>query len=393
MHVITRMILGGAQENTLLTCEGLVRKGHDVLLLTGPTTGPEGELLGEAARRNVPVEEVPGLVRPIAPLKDWRACRLLRERFRALRPDVVHTHSSKAGVLGRIAARKAGVPVVVHTIHGLPFHRYQDPLRNWLYARAESYAARRCDRIICVADAMTRQAVAAGVAPPDHFVTVHSGMEVESFVAARSQREDMRARLGYSADDFVIVKLARLFELKGHEFVLDAAAALSRSHPRARFLLVGDGMLREALEERARKLGIADRVKFAGLVPAAEVPGYLAAADLAVHASLREGLPRVVPQALLTGTPVVAFDLDGAPEVIRHGETGLLVPPRDTTALTRALARMMDDPEFAAGTAAAGRDLAASLFSVERMVNAIDAVYSELADRKDRSSFTVHRSP
>ncbi len=381
-HIITRMILGGAQENTLLTCAGLVERGHDVRLLTGPTGGPEGELVSEAARRGVAVEEVPDLVRPISLLRDWRAYRALRRRLRELGPDVVHTHSSKAGVLGRAAARAAGVPVVIHTIHGLPFHPFMNPAVARAYVLAERWAARRCDRLVSVAEAMTDQAVAAGVAPRDRFVTVHSGMAVEPFLNARQRREEMRGKLGYAPGDFVVVKVARLFELKGHGFLIAAARQLRAAHPELRLLLVGDGLLRRSLEAQVREAGLADGVKFAGLVPAAEVPGYLAAADLLVHASLREGLPRAAPQALLAGTPVVAFDVDGAREVVRDGETGLLVPPRDVRSLCAAIRRMIEDRGLASGTAAAGRDLCARLFPAEVMVAKLESIYRERLSAK-----------
>jgi glycosyltransferase involved in cell wall biosynthesis len=378
VHIITRMILGGAQENTLLTCQGLLEKGHQVLLLTGPTTGPEGELLAEARARGVEVEEISCLLRPVSLLRDWRAYCRLRERLRELAPQIVHTHSSKAGVLGRAAARAAGVRTVVHTIHGLPFHRYNNRLLNSIYISAEKFAAARCDRIISVADAMTRQAVAAGVAPPEKFVTIRSGMEIEPFVNAPRIRAELRERLGYGADDFVVVKLARLFELKGHDALLKAASQVVKQDNRLRLLFIGDGLLRGQLEATAEQLGLRERVHFAGLVPAREVPGYLAAGDLLVHASLREGLPRAVPQALLTGTPVVALDLDGAPEIVHDGQTGLLTPAGDTSALAAAILKMMTDPELAARTASAGRDLAARLFSAEKMVEAIVELYTEL---------------
>ncbi len=372
------MILGGAQENTLLTCQGLVEAGHDVLLITGPTTGPEGELLAEARRRGVSIEETPALVRRVSPLRDWRAYCDLRARLRQLSPQIVHTHSSKAGVVGRAAARAVGVRSIVHTIHGLPFHRFNNYLLNSLYISAEKFAAARCDRIISVADAMTHQAVAAGIAPPEKFVTIHSGMEIEPFVAARERRAQTRDRLGFAEEDFVIVKLARLFELKGHAALLTAAAALAPKHSKLRLLFVGDGILRAPLEARARSLGLADKIRFTGLVSASEVPEHLAASDLLVHASLREGLPRAVPQALLTGTPVVAFDLDGAPEIVHHGETGLLVPPGDTAALSAAIARMINDTELRERTASAGRDLAARTFPAGKMVADIIALYDEL---------------
>jgi len=382
VHVITRMILGGAQENTLLSCAGLIGLGHEVRLLTGPTAGPEGELLSEARARGVPVEEVPDLVRPVSPLHDLRAYRALRRRLAELAPDVAHTHSSKAGVLGRAAARSAGVPIVVHTIHGLPFHPFMNPLLRLAYARAERWAARRCDRIVSVAGAMTDQAVAAGVAPREKFTTIHSGMDVAPFLAARQRREEMRARLGYAPGDFVVAKLARLFELKGHEYVIAAARELCAERPELRLLFIGDGVLRGELEARARAAGLADRLKFAGLVPAAEIPAHLAAADLLVHASLREGLPRAVPQALLAGVPAVAFDVDGAREVLEDGRTGLLVPAKDAAALAAAIRRMITDRDFAARTAAAGRELCTALFPAEVMVGKLQALYLELLDKQ-----------
>jgi glycosyltransferase involved in cell wall biosynthesis len=249
---------------------------------------------------------------------------------------------------------------------------------NRIYVQAERYAAKRCDRIISVADAMTRQAVAAGVAGPEKFVTVYSGMEVEPFLAARSRRDELRNRMGFAPTDFVIAKLARLFELKGHDHLLAAAPKVCARHPEARFLLIGDGVLRPQLEAEFSRLGLADRVTFAGLVPAAEVPGYLACSDLLVHASMREGLPRAVPQALLTGTPVVAFDLDGTPEIIRDGQTGLLVRAGDREGLTGAIMKMMEDPALARTTAAAGRALASDIFPAERMVARILDVYEEV---------------
>jgi glycosyltransferase involved in cell wall biosynthesis len=233
---------------------------------------------------------------------------------------------------------------------------------------------------------MTDQAVAAGVAPREKFTTIHSGMDVGPFLAARGRREEMRARLGYAPGDFVVAKLARLFELKGHEYLIAAARELRSAHPELRLLFLGDGVLRDELAARARDAGLADRVKFAGLVPAAEIPAHLAAADLLVHASLREGLPRAVPQALLAGVPVVAFDVDGAREVVEDGRTGLLVPAKDAAALAAAVRRMITDREFAARTAAAGRERCAALFPAEVMVGKLDALYRELLAGNQRGA-------
>ncbi len=382
-HIITRMILGGAQENTLLTCRGLHESGdYDVTLVTGPAIGPEGELLSQAERLGLKVILVPELRRAIDPRRDWASTRALRRIIRDLRPQIVHTHSSKAGILGRYAAHAERVPVVVHTIHGLPFHPYETGWRNALYKWLERKAASWSDRIVCVADAMTDQAVAAGVADRSKFVTIYSGMEAEAFLECGAERQEMRRQLGFRDDEFVIGKVARLFGLKGHEYVIEAARRIREAHPNARFLFVGDGILRGALEEQARRLGVGEAIVFAGLIPASRVPAYISAMDALVHASLREGLARVLPQSLLAGKPVVSFDVDGAREVVIPGETGWLVPPKSVDGLVAALCEAIARPERAAAMAAKGRDLCRGRFRWQTMVSRLDALYRELLAAK-----------
>src|SRR3954471_9369835 len=202
VHVITRLIIGGAQENTLLTVEGLHhRHGDDVTLITGPAEGPEGDLFDRAERLGLKVELMPELVRPIRPATDLPAYRRLRKAMRRLRPDVVHTHSSKAGISGRAAAWRERVPAVVHTVHGLPFGPSESPARNRAYVALERWAARRCHAIVSVCDAMTEQALAAGVGRPEHYTTVYSGMDVESFLQPSRPREPVRRELGLADDE------------------------------------------------------------------------------------------------------------------------------------------------------------------------------------------------
>ncbi|MFP4056921.1 MAG: glycosyltransferase family 4 protein [Candidatus Brocadiia bacterium] len=383
-HVITRMILGGAQENTLLTCRGLhEHPDYEVTLVTGPAIGPEGELLSEARRLGFDVAVVPHLRRAIHPWRDAAAARALRRVVGELGPRVVHTHSSKAGILGRRAARAEAVPVVVHTIHGLPFHPYEKGWRNALYVRLERRAAQWTDRLVSVADAMTEQAVAAGVAPRSKFVTIYSGMDTEAFLRCGEHREAVRREYGFGPEDFVVGKIARLFELKGHDYVLRAAQRLVRRHPRMRFLFVGDGVLRQPLEEQAVRLGLRDKVVFAGLVPASAMPRHIAAMDALVHASLREGLARVLPQALLAGKPVVSFDVDGAREVVVDGRTGRLVPPESVEGLSEALGDVAEHPRRAAAMAQRGRELCRERFPWRRMVEQLDRLYKELLAAKD----------
>jgi glycosyltransferase involved in cell wall biosynthesis len=382
IHVITRLILGGAQENTLLTVEGLNRtEGYETTLVTGPALGPEGSLIERARRNNVKLVIVPQMRRAISPWRDPATLSALTRMFKAERPHIVHTHSSKAGILGRMAARRAGVPVIIHSIHGPPFYDRQGRLANWAFRMAEKSVAECTHRFISVADAMSDQFVAAGIAPREKFVTIYSGMEVEPFLKTNGARDRVRAEFGIPPGDIVIGKIARLFHLKGHEDVLRAFSEVRKRHPAARLFFVGNGILRESLEALARQLGIHDRVTFAGLVPTQRIPEMIKAMDLLVHASLREGLARVLPQALISGCPVVSYDVDGAREVVRDGETGFLVPAESVDGLRDALCRALDDPDGARRMAQRGRELFTEQFRTETMVRRIVEVYSEDLER------------
>ena len=386
MHVITRFILGGAQENTLYTVVGLHRSGrHDVTLVTGPAIGPEGELLQRAKDSGVRVVVVEHLRRAINPYHDVLAYRALRRLMVSERPDVVHTHSSKAGILGRLAARRAGVPVVVHTIHGLPFHPFQNPLVRRFYVALERRAARRSDRLITVADAMTRQALAAGVGRPEQFRTIYSGLEVETFLRD-CDRAEVRRRFGLAADDLVVGKVARLSDLKGHEYLFEAFDEVAAAEPRAKLLLIGDGWRRAEYERRVADSGLAGRVVFAGLIPPTEVPAAIHAMDVLVHTSLREGLARVLPQALLSGVPAISYDVDGANEVIENGVTGFLLPPREVKGLAEAILKLLRDPDLRERLAKAGRERVRERFDERRMVEQIEEVYVQLAKKRTGGS-------
>ncbi|MCK4283377.1 MAG: glycosyltransferase family 4 protein [Candidatus Brocadiae bacterium] len=384
-HIITRMILGGAQENTLHVCDALHRRAAwDVLLITGPPIGPEGELLSEVRRRGIPHVVVPEMRRAVNPYYDAVAFVRLLHILRQFKPAVVQTHSSKAGILGRFAARTAGVPAIIHTVEGLPFHRYAPALSNAAFILAERAAARLTDRIVCVAQAMVTQAVSAGIRPRQGYSVIYSGMDVEAYADADVHRAQVRERLGFAADDVVIGKIARLFPLKGHEYVIRAAPSIVARCPRARFLFVGDGVLKEELAARASELGVGDRFVFAGLVPPERIPAMMGAMDVVVHASLREGLARVLVQALLCGKPVVTYDLDGAPEVIVDGVTGRLVPAESVEELAEAVIDAIEHPDQARRMAGEGRRRFSDQFRIETMANSTEQLYCELLAARNK---------
>lgn len=378
VHVITRLILGGAQENTLLTVDGLHhRHGDDVTLITGPAEGPEGDLFARAEARGLKVELMPELIRAVRPTTDYRAYWALRRSIRRLRPEVVHTHSSKAGIVGRAAAWAERVPAVVHTIHGLPFGPSETPAKNRLYIALERWAARRCHAIVGVCDAMAEQALAAGVGRPEQYLTVYSGMDVAAFLDPPANRVEVRRELGLADDEVAFATVARLFERKGHDDILAVAPDVLRRNPKVRFVFIGDGILRDALKAEAERVGVGHAIRFTGLVPPDRIPELLHAVDAVVHPSLREGLARVLPQSLLVGRPVISYDVDGAREVVRP-ETGILLPPRDLPGLTEGIVRLAADPALRDAMGAEGRRRFADQFRHETMTDQLRSLYERL---------------
>lgn len=379
LHIITRMILGGAQENTFYTVVGQQKNpGVRVTLLTGVDGGPEGDLHDKALEAHVDLVIDPWLIREIRPHKDlvalWRLTRFIkRGKF-----DVVHTHSSKAGILGRLAAKMAGTPVVIHTLHSLVYHDYQAAWKNWLYIRMKRVCAPLTDRFISVNEKTRVGAISAKIGEPEKHVTIFSGMDLSPFLTVRDRltESEAKSRLGIPADALVVGKIARLFPLKGHREFFLAADKIAKANKDAWFLLVGNGALLEELRTEAKRIGIHDRTVFAGLVPPDRVADCIQAMDVVVHTSLREGIARVLPQAGAVGKPVVVFDLDGASEVIRDGVSGYLVPPVDTDKIAQRVLELFRAPNLRKQFGEAGRQFARDHFSAELMVEKIERVYS-----------------
>lgn len=383
-HVITRLIVGGAQENTVASVLGLIdRHQINARLISGPTTGPEGTLEPEFTSRKGVLTVIPELIRPVSPWQDWRALKQLTQLFRAQQPDVVHTHSGKAGFLGRLAARRARVPVVIHTVHGPSFGRFQGWRENWTYRTAERIAARYTHHFVTVANAMTEQYLAAGIGRAEQYTRVFSGFPLEPFVQSGGQ-STMREQLGLRPGDFVVGKIARLFELKGHDDLFNVARSIVTRAPNVVFLLVGDGPWRERFEARVEELGLDENFIFAGLVPPTEVPNYVGVMNALVHLSLREGLPRALPQAMAAGKPVVAYDCDGAREVCLNDETGFLIAPGDSQRLADRVVQLAQDPALCERLGQRGQAMVRERFPVERMVDELHSLYLGLLKERGR---------
>lgn len=381
LHIITRMIVGGAQENTLLSVVGLdAMPEYDVTLISGIDRGREGELLTQA-RETSHLIVLPEMGRSINPFSDLVAFWKLFQMIKAGRYHIVHTHSSKAGVLGRWAAWLARTPLIVHTLHSLVFHDYQP----WLINRALWITKKACapitDFFITVSEVISEKAVAAGIDKPEKFRTIYSGMELDWFLNANFDSDSVKREFGIPLDAPVVGKIARLFTLKGHDQLMDAAPEIVRLVPNVRFFLIGDGTLLEALQERASKYGILENFVFAGLIDRERIPEMISAMDVVVHTSLREGLARVLPQSLAMGKPCVSFDIDGAREVVIDDYTGYLVDAFDSENLARRIAVLLNDKELRITFGANGKRHVDPNFRAEKMVADISDVYQMLLSR------------
>lgn len=384
-HVITRLILGGAQENTLITCRLLAQRGHEVTLITGPALGPEGDLYAQTKNAGYKLEVVDSLRRAINPALDVPAYFALRRHLKQLQPDIVHTHSAKAGILGRMAAHSLknkwapDRPVVVHGIHGLSFHPYQSQLLNRCYIAAEKYTARKTDYFISVADAMTDQCKAAGIGRDIPYVTAYSAIDEEAFIEPipRDQIAAFRAKHDIPPDAVVLVCVARLFMLKGHDYIIESAKTLAKEFDNVIWLFVGDGNLHDHYKNQIRELGLTDRFRFTGLLQPDQIPLAIQASDILVHCSLREGLARTLPQAMLCSRPAISFDVDGAREVVNEN-TGHLIEPKNVNQLIEACAELIRDKTLREKLGAQAQNAVLEKFAPDTMVDTIEQVYNDL---------------
>lgn len=382
LHIITRMIVGGAQENTLLSVVGLdAMPEYEVDFVSGIDKGKEGELLSQA-RETTNLIVLPEMGRSINPFSDlvafWKIYKLIKKG----RYHIVHTHSSKAGVLGRLAAWLAGTPIIVHTLHSLVFHDYQPWIINRSWWLAKKICAPVTDFYISVSEIIVKKAIAAGIAEPERFRTIYSGMELDWFLNAKFDADAVKREFGIPLDAPVVGKIARLFPLKGHDELMDAAPEIVKRVPNVRFFLIGDGVLLEHLQKRAAEYGILENFVFAGLIPRERIPEMISAMDVVVHTSLREGLARVLPQSLAMGKPCVSFDIDGAPEVVIDDYTGYLVKAFDNVGLADRVAHLLEDEELRRKLGENGRKHVDPNFRTEKMVADISEVYQMLLDRK-----------
>ncbi len=379
VHIITRLIVGGAQENTMLTAALLDKRRFDTEVISGPQTGSEGSLIDEVRQRGVPLTILPDLVREISPLHDLKALSKLARLVRQGRYDIVHTHSSKAGVLGRWAGWMAGVPIIIHTVHGWGHTDCQHPFVRSIYIVLEKLTQRITDRLVVVSPRNTEKGLADGIATPDKYVTIRSGIEMDRFLRPSRSRAEMRAELGIPPDVPVMGTVARLSLQKAPLDFVAAAAIVADAIPQAHFIFVGDGPLRDQTEAAIEEAGLTTRFHLTGL--RRDVPELLTTFDVFALSSLWEGLPRVLPQAMAARLPMVATAIDGNAEAVSDGVNGRLVPPADPPALARAVIALLRDPDAARWMGQAGLARVHE-FSAAKMVDDIARLYEALLSAK-----------
>jgi glycosyltransferase involved in cell wall biosynthesis len=378
LRVIARLNVGGPALHVTYLARGLAERGYDTTLVAGDVGPGEESMAFVADRAGVEVVRLRGLSRELSPVRDaiaaWRLARIIR----TVRPDIVHTHTAKAGAVGRVAALLAGPrrPVVVHTFHGHVLRGYFGRAGTLVFRAIETALARVTDRLVAVSPEVRDELVALGVAGQERFSVIRLGIELEPRVAFAGDVTEMRRRHGIGAETFVVGWIGRMTGVKRTDDLLRALAALRERGVDAVLLLVGDGDDRERLEQRAHDLGLARACLFLGYQE--DVAPWYAVCDAVMLTSASEGTPVTIIEALAAGRAVVTTRVGGVPDVVDDGETGFLVPAGDIEALARRLDLLARDPELRAAMGRIGRERMLRRYAVERLVEDVDALYREL---------------
>ena len=383
LHPITRLIIGGAQENTMLTASHLNKNRWDVDIISGTQTGTEGSIINEVYDRNIRLFLEPKLVREINPLKDLIALFLLIRLIKKRKYDIVHTHSSKAGIIGRWAAWIAGVPIIVHTVHGWGHHDQQSPWIRKFYILLEKLTLKITDQLIAVSHKNIHKGLTDGIGRNKDYSVIRSGIELECFGHPKLDKETMRKQLGIPKDAIVIGTVIRLSPQKAPLDFIQAAIMLAPKVDKIYFVLVGDGPLKDQVIQTAKEYNIYDRLIMTGL--RRDIPELMNCFDIFVLSSLWEGLPRVIPQAMATGLPVVATAIDGSAEIVKDSQNGLLVPAGKPEFIVDAVMKILTKPELTKDIKNNAL-LTVDEYSAEKMVDHIESLYEKFVHKKIVSS-------
>ena len=375
LRLFSRLNIGGPSVHVILLSQGLRPLGYDTRLVVGRESPREGNMLALAAERGVACETMAGLGREIAPLSDLRALFGLVRLMRAWRPAIVHTHTAKAGLVGRLAARAARVPTVVHTFHGHVLRGYFSPSKERLFRGVEAFLARTADALVAVSEAVKRDLVELGVAPERKIRVIPLGLELAALAGALP-RGVLRREVGIEPEAPLVGIVGRLVPIKDVPAFLAAAQRVRERRPDAHFAVVGDGDERSALEAQSRALGLEAALHFFGW--RRDLPAVYGDLDVVVNASRNEGTPVALIEALAAARPVVATAVGGTPDLVGRDERGLLVPPGEPEAMAAAIVNAIEGSEAARRRALAGREHVLAQHSSERLFHDMDALYREL---------------
>lgn len=383
VHIITRLDKGGSAQNTSLTCRELSRK-YEMVLVHGLSfesrmTEQEKESVDqgikESVEKGVRVIAIPSLVRRISPLQDLKALFSLWRLLIRERPFIVHTHTSKAGILGRLAAKFAGVPIIIHTPHGHVFYGHFGPLISKFFLLTERLMARITDRMVSLTQAEKNDYVALSISSPEKVTTIHSGVDVDRFMNIQVNIAEKKRELGLNSKGLMVGTVGWLLSIKGPMHLLKAMPYVWENHPETSLIFVGKGDLEKGLKEEARRMGVSDKVIFLGWRD--DIPEIMQVLDVFVLPSLNEGMGRVLVEAMAAGKPVVASSVGGILDLVKEGQNGFLAEPGDEKGLAIAIRKLLDDKKMRDEMGERGREMATK-FSVEKMVEKIDVLYESL---------------
>ncbi len=381
LRIIARLNIGGPAIHVVNLNAGLNPARFDQVLVSGMENPAEGSMLDYARSRGVEPIIMPEIVGQLRfGALDVKALVKLYRVIRQERPHIVHTHTAKAGFLGRLAARFAGVPVIIHTYHGHVLRGYYGAFKTCLLRRMERALAYITDHLIAVSEQVRRDILTYGVGQPENISVIPLGFDLAPFLHCQSNRSDFRRELGFDDGIRLVGIVGRIFPIKNHRLFLDAAACITAEAPKARFVVVGDGVLRMEMEEHVRELDLADRVIFTGWRH--DLPSIYADLDVLVVSSDNEGTPVSAIEAMASGRPVVATRVGGLLDLIAEGETGYLVPPGDPVAMANAVLRVLQDPHTASYMGQTARAIAQERFPVKRLLTDMENLYDQLLGEK-----------
>jgi len=375
LHVITRLDKGGSSKVLLGLTEGLKARGLDVVIITGESLEPEESIDGFREMTGIPIHIIPELKREISLKKDLSTLFALIKAIKRESPDILHTHTSKAGILGRLAGRLCRVRNIIHTPHGHIFYGYFGRIRTWFFFQIERLASHLCDRIITITSLEKRDYIRLKVAKEDKLIPIHCGINLKEYVESDSESIDIKRELMIDQTTLLIGWVGRLEAVKGCFDFLDACKMAEKDFPMARFLMVGDGALRKEIEAEVRKGTLNN--KFFILGYRKDIPRIMKGIDIFCLTSLNEGLGIVLIEAMAAGKAVIATDVGGVSEVILDGKTGILVPPGNPEAVAIAIKRLLSDTGLRSSLGRAGRERA-RLFDREEMIEKTLSLYEEL---------------